>query len=84
MARLEITVTRPFLLEVLRLNQDGKLSAEAVRDIFEITEDYLFRRNVCEVPTNALNKVFLTLGSRMVVPKDAFIRWVESHTGGGG
>ena len=25
----------------------------------------------------------LRVGSRMVVPKDAFIRWVESHTGGG-
>lgn len=61
MARLEITVTRPFLMEVLRLNQDGKLSVEAVRDVFEITENYLFRRNICEVPTNALNKVFLTL-----------------------
>ena len=24
----------------------------------------------------------LRVGSRMVVPKDAFIRWVESHTGG--
>lgn len=66
MARLEITVTRPFLLEVLRLNQDGKLSAEAVRDIFEITENYLFRRNVCEVPTNALNKVFLTLNKEIL------------------
>lgn len=66
MARLEITVTRPFLMEVLRLNQDGKLSAEAVRDIFEITEDYLFRRNVCEVPTNALNKVFLTLNKEIL------------------
>ena len=26
----------------------------------------------------------LRVGSRMVVPKDAFIRWVESHTGGVG
>lgn len=25
----------------------------------------------------------LRVGSRMVVPKDAFIRWVESRTGGG-
>uniref|UniRef100_UPI003FF1496F helix-turn-helix transcriptional regulator n=1 Tax=Dysosmobacter welbionis TaxID=2093857 RepID=UPI003FF1496F len=25
----------------------------------------------------------LRVGSRMVVPKDAFIRWVEAHTGGG-
>lgn len=66
MARLEITVTRPFLMEVLRLNQDGKLSAEAVRDVFEITENYLFRRNICEVPTNALNKVFLTLNKEIL------------------
>lgn len=66
MARLEITVTRPFLMEVLRLNQDGKLSAEAVCNIFEITENYLFRRNVCEVPTNALNKVFLTLNKEIL------------------
>ena len=26
----------------------------------------------------------LFLNAEMVVPKDAFIRWVESHTGGGG
>lgn len=66
MARLEITVTRPFLMEVLRLNQDGKLTAETVRDIFEITENYLFRRNVCDVPTNALSKVFLTLNKEIL------------------
>ena len=66
MARLEITVTRPFLMEVLRLNQDGKLSAEEVRDVFEITENYLFRRNICEVPTNALNKVFLMLNKEIL------------------
>jgi predicted DNA-binding transcriptional regulator AlpA len=26
----------------------------------------------------------LKIGSRMVVPKEKFIRWVEQHTGGGG
>ena len=26
----------------------------------------------------------LKIGSRMVVPKKQFIRWVEEHTGGGG
>ena len=61
MARLEIVVTRPFLMEVLRLNQDGKLTVDDVLQIFLITENYLFRRNICEVPTSALNKIFLTL-----------------------
>ena len=56
MARLEIVVTRPFLMEVLRLNQDGKLSVDDVLQIFLITENYLFRRNICEVPTKALRQ----------------------------
>lgn len=66
MMRLEIVVTRPFLLEVLRLNQDGKLSADDVLQIFLITENYLFRRNICEVPTNALNKIFLNLNKEIL------------------
>lgn len=61
MLRLEITVTRPFFMEVLKLHQDGALSVEDVRQVFEMAENYLFRRNICGVPTNALNKIFLTL-----------------------
>lgn len=63
--RLEIVVTRPFLMEVLRLHQDKKLSTEDVLRIFLITENYLFRRNICEVPTNALNKIFLNLNKEI-------------------
>jgi len=66
MARLEIVVTRPFLMEVLRLNQDGKLLVDDVLRIFLITENYLFRRNICEVPTNALNKIFLNLNKEIL------------------
>lgn len=66
MMRLEVVVTRPFLMEVLRLNQDGKLSVDEVLSIFLITENYLFRRNICEVPTNALNKIFLNLNKEIL------------------
>lgn len=58
--RLETTVTRPFFLEVLRLNADGVLSKDDTDRIFLITENYLFRRNICDLPTNMLNKIFLT------------------------
>lgn len=64
--RLEIVVTRPFLMEVLRLHQDGKLTNDDVLRIFLITENYLFRRNLCEVPTNALNKIFLNLNKEII------------------
>lgn len=66
MMRLEIVVTRPFLMEVLRLNQDGKLTEDEVLQVFLITENYLFRRNICEVPTNALNKIFLNLNREIL------------------
>ncbi len=59
--RLETTVTRPFFLEVLRLRDERKLNIEQVTDVFLITEKYIFRRNICDLPTNALNKIFLLL-----------------------
>ncbi len=66
MSRLEIIVTRPFLMEVLRLHQDNKITVDDVLQIFQITENYLFRRNICEVPTNALNKIFLNLNREII------------------
>ena len=59
--RLETTVTRPFFLEILRLHSENKLSMDEATDIFLTTENYLFRRTICDLPTNALNKIFLML-----------------------
>lgn len=60
--RLETTITRPFFMEVLRMQKEGFLSTvDSVREIFLFTENYLFRRNICDLPTNALNKIFLML-----------------------
>lgn len=58
---LETTVTRPFFLEVLRLQDEGQLTAAQVTEVFLCAESYLFRRSICELPTNALNKIFLLL-----------------------
>ncbi len=63
---LETTVTRPFFLEVLRLQSTGMLSLEEVKEIFLYTENYLFRRVICDLPTNALNKIFLSLHREIV------------------
>ena len=64
--RLEIVVTRPFLMEVLRLHQDNKVTTDDVLKIFLITENYLFRRNICDVPTNGLNKIFLNFNKEII------------------
>ena len=64
--RLETTVTRPFFMEVLRLNSEGKIALEEVAEIFQYTENYLFRRNICDLPTNSLNKIFLLLHKEII------------------
>lgn len=64
--RLETTVTRPFFLEVLRLHDEGKMDSSQVTDVFLIAENYLFRRTICDLPTNALNKIFLMLHREII------------------
>lgn len=62
----EATVTRPFLMEVLRLAENGygdehNLSNDDVVEILNIVESYMFRRQTCDIATNALNKIFASL-----------------------
>lgn len=64
--RLETAVTRPFFLEVLRLNAENILSLEEVTQIFLTCENYVFRRLICDLPTNALNKIFLMLHKEII------------------
>lgn len=64
--RLEITVAEPFLMEVLRLARDGAMSESDAAQVFLIVETYLFRRSICDVPTNSLNKVFLMLNREVM------------------
>ena len=59
--RLETTVTRPFFMEVLRLFDEKTLDISQTSEIFTTTEAYLFRRTICDLPSNALNKIFLLL-----------------------
>ena len=58
---LETTVTRRFLLEVLRLWEEKKLTDSELQEIFLTVENYIFRRTMCGVKTNTLNKTFLIL-----------------------
>lgn len=59
--RLRVTVARPFLLEVLRIHSEGFIDIKSVTEAFGVVENYVYRRYICGVPTNALNKIFVTL-----------------------
>lgn len=59
--RLGSNASRPFLTEVLREYEKEQLSSAEVTEIFRIVEAYLFRRMICDLPSNTLTKVFLSL-----------------------
>lgn len=75
--RLETTITRPFFLEVFRLQKNGVLTITEVREVFLFTENYLFRRSICDLPTNALNKIFLMLHKEIVRYDGSDANYVE-------
>lgn len=67
----EAKVTKPFILEVLRLVEtvsDGEeiLKEDDVLEILNTIESYIFRRQTCDIPTNALNKIFASLHNDIV------------------
>lgn len=64
--RLTTTVTRPFFMEVLRMQEEGVISLAEVTEIFVYTENYLFRRSICDLATNSLNKIFLMLHKEII------------------
>lgn len=64
--KMEISVTEPFFMEVFSLNDESMLSLDDLIGIFNTIEIYLFRRNICGVASNALNKIFLNLNKDIV------------------
>ena len=77
--RLETVVTRPFFLEVLRLYDEKVLKLEEVSDIFRISENYIFRRLICDLPTNALNKIYLLLHKEIIRYDGTTDKYLEKY-----
>lgn len=62
--RIEVTVAYPFLLNVYDDYQNQKISASEFFEILQTLENFMIRRFVCNVPSNALNKIFPPLYSQ--------------------
>ncbi len=58
---LNVEVVYPFLLEVYDDYEQERIEKAEVIEILRLTESYVFRRAICRVPTNSLNKAFATL-----------------------
>lgn len=75
--QVKADVVYPFLLEVYTDYELGILTREDVLHIVDLVTSYIFRRAVCRIPTNSLNKTFASFSS--AVRKDRYLDSVRHH-----
>ncbi|GAA3656562.1 GmrSD restriction endonuclease domain-containing protein [Asaccharospora irregularis] len=68
--KLEIFVSYPFLLELFDDYNENILSTDQLIEALNLVECFILRRIICDVPTNALNKIFMNLGREIKKSSD--------------
>ena len=71
---LEVTVAYPFLLEVYEDYTRKRIQKSELIEVLDLVESYVFRRAICDIPTNSLNTTFAT----RLIPKVNKSNYLES------
>jgi uncharacterized protein with ParB-like and HNH nuclease domain/predicted transport protein len=74
---LKVDVAYPFLLELYSDYKAGLLSRTDLLAIVRLVEAYVFRRAICAIPTNSMNKTFATFSKAL--KKDRYFESVQAH-----
>ena len=74
---LKVDVAYPFLLELYSDYTLENLSSDDFLEAVRLVEAYVFRRAICTIPTNSLNKTFSTFGK--VLKKDRYLESIKAH-----
>lgn len=74
---LKVDVAYPFLLEVFDDFEKGCLTDEEFHDVLRLVEAYVFRRAICAIPTNSLNKTFANFARS--IDKDNYLSSVRTY-----
>lgn len=73
---LKVDVAYPFLLELYDDYSSGVLSRDDLIRAVRLTEAFVFRRAICAIPTNSMNKTFANFGRSL--KKDRFLESIEA------
>jgi uncharacterized protein with ParB-like and HNH nuclease domain/predicted transport protein len=74
---LKVEVAYPFLLELYYDYANGLLAVGDFVAAVRLVEAYVFRRAICAIPTNSMNKTFGTFTK--AVKKDRYIESIRAH-----
>lgn len=71
---LKVDVAYPFLLVLYHDYKNKILTSDELHKIVRWVESYVFRRSICAIPTNSLNKIFA--GMCLTINKDRYLESV--------
>jgi len=74
---LKANVTYPFLLELYDRYAGGELSAGEFESVVRLVESYVFRRAVCDIPTNSMNRTFQSFGRTL--QEDGYVESIHAQ-----
>ena len=74
---LKVDVAYPFLLELYHDYKADRLSKADLLASVRLIEAYVFRRAICAIPTNSMNKTFATFTKAL--KKDRYFESVQAH-----
>jgi uncharacterized protein with ParB-like and HNH nuclease domain/predicted transport protein len=74
---LRADVVYPFLMEVYRDFRSQIITKSDVLHIVRLVDSYVFRRAICGVPTNSMNRTFATLAKQ--IDKTHYVESVEAQ-----
>ena len=73
---LKVDVAYPFLLELYHDYVTGVLPCADLVTVVRLVEAYVFRRAICAIPTNSMNKTFATFAKAL--KKDRYLESVQA------
>ncbi len=73
---LRMEVSYPFLLRVHNDYEEGFINIDELSEIIRLCISYVFRRSICDIPTNSLNKTFATL--RNEIKTDDYVNSIKA------
>lgn len=74
---LKVDVAYPLLLELYADYKADTLSREDLLASVRLIESYVFRRAICAIPTNSMNKTFATFTKAL--KKDRYLESIQAH-----
>ena len=74
---LKVDVAYPLLLDLYHDYANGRFYRDDFARAVRLIESYVFRRAICAIPTNSMNKTFASFGKSL--DKDRYLESIKAH-----